>query len=76
MLLFGPPWRAGGPPRTMWADGQWLVFNTGAPPADAGGAEAAPAPPAAPAQAGPAPPPAAPAATAAAPTPPSSDVEP
>eukprot|EP00969_Alexandrium_andersonii_P111795 4937408-Alexandrium_andersonii.AAC.1 len=24
MLLFGPPWRAGGPPRAMWVDGQRL----------------------------------------------------
>eukprot|EP00969_Alexandrium_andersonii_P030692 1338561-Alexandrium_andersonii.AAC.1 len=24
MLLFGPPWVAGGPPRTMWVDGERL----------------------------------------------------
>eukprot|EP00969_Alexandrium_andersonii_P356236 15446151-Alexandrium_andersonii.AAC.1 len=24
MLSFGPPWVAGGPPRTMWVDGQRL----------------------------------------------------
>eukprot|EP00969_Alexandrium_andersonii_P256866 11356004-Alexandrium_andersonii.AAC.1 len=27
MLLSGPPWQAGGPPRTMCVDGQRLVFN-------------------------------------------------
>eukprot|EP00969_Alexandrium_andersonii_P270669 11964158-Alexandrium_andersonii.AAC.1 len=62
MLLFGPPWRAGGPPRTMWAPGSRLVFNDGAP-AEAGASEAGPlAPP--PAKAGFRQPSAAPAAAA------------
>eukprot|EP00969_Alexandrium_andersonii_P219246 9682867-Alexandrium_andersonii.AAC.1 len=80
MLLFGPPWQAGGPPRTMWVDGQRLVFNNGTPPPAAGSSDAAPAPSAVPAQAGPAPPSAAPAAAvavpAAPPAAPPSDVEP
>eukprot|EP00969_Alexandrium_andersonii_P204119 9018975-Alexandrium_andersonii.AAC.1 len=39
MLLLGPPWVAGGPPRTMWVDGQRLVFTAVPPPprADAAG---------------------------------------
>eukprot|EP00969_Alexandrium_andersonii_P269746 11922907-Alexandrium_andersonii.AAC.1 len=79
MLLFGPPWQAGGPPRTMWIDGQRLVFNTGTPPAAASGT-AAPTPAAGPMPAAPAPPPAGPAAAAvgpaAPPAAPPSEVEP
>eukprot|EP00969_Alexandrium_andersonii_P113388 5011075-Alexandrium_andersonii.AAC.1 len=53
LLMFGPPFTAGGPPRTVRVDGQRLVFSS--PPAAAAAASPFPAPaPAVPAAAVPA----------------------